>query len=92
VLTAPEDAARAACAAYDARVRRGDESRGLAPSSDGGPQERIARIVGARPRGVAALARAVGLPVGEAAAALLALEIAGRIERAGGDRYRRRER
>ncbi len=81
VLTAFDEAARVAWAAYDARPRQA-QAEPL--------PERLFAATTRAPKDLASLARAVGAPVGEAAAALLALEIAGRVERVPGDRYRRR--
>jgi DNA processing protein len=51
---------------------------------------RLEQALAAGPRTLDALARASGLAIAAAARAATALEIAGRIERTGGDRYRRR--
>lgn len=82
VLCAYEDAARNAHAAHAAR-----SPRGAAPADDEG---RLFAALTGRPRSIEQLARTSGLAIGTAAAALTALELAGRVERAGSDRYRRR--
>ncbi len=84
VLCAFEDAARSARAAHGARTTPRAEP---APDADEG---RLFAALSGRPRSLEQLARASGLAIGTAAAALTTLELAGRVERAGSDRYRRR--
>jgi len=92
VLTAFDEAARAAWDARAARVRAAAPAADTTPpGADALPARLLAALSGA-PRGLETLARAAGAPVGQAAAALLALELAGRVERCHGDRYRRRPR
>jgi DNA processing protein len=87
VLTSFEDAARLACDARESRLR----ARPIAEET----HDESARLLAAtsrRAQSFEELARATGLDVGAAAAALLGLELRGEIERVGGDRYRRRNR
>ena len=52
------------------------------------PAARLVAACGARPRPLDGLARAAGLDAAQASVAALTLELEGRIERVGGDRYR----
>jgi len=79
VLVSGDEPARLAAETWAAR-RQG-------PADD---RARLEQALAAGPRTLDALARASGLPVAAAARAATALEIAGRIERTVGDRYRRR--
>ena len=81
VLCDADEAAALALEAFAAK------RPGVQPTDDAG---RLAAALGARPKPLAELARAAGLSIGAAAAAATALEIAGRIERASFDRFRRR--
>lgn len=54
------------------------------------PREVIAAVLSPRPQSLDALVARTGLPVPVLACALIELELAGRIERLPGDRYRRR--
>ncbi|MEP7027876.1 MAG: DNA-processing protein DprA [Candidatus Eisenbacteria bacterium] len=83
VLTAFDEAARLAWAAYEAKPVHEPAPRESLP-------ERLVALMSGTARDLEALARAADAAVGETAAALLALEIAGRVERVPGDRYRRR--
>jgi len=78
VLADADEAADLALAAY--ATRHEDE----APRSDA---DRLLRALTKRPKPLDALARHAGLSTASAAAAATALEIAGRIERASGDRW-----
>jgi len=92
VLTAFDEAARSAWNAYEARGRAFAPAE-AAPVSAAEPLSvRLLAALGGAPRGLETLARAVAAPVGATSAALLALELEGRVERCHGDRYRRRPR
>jgi len=81
VLDSADEPARLAAEAWAAHRQR------VEPPDD---RARLEHALAAGPRTLDALARAAGLPVAAAARAATALEIAGRIERTSGDRYRRR--
>lgn len=82
VLSALEDAAIAAREGFARRAR----ARAM-PATD---EARLLLALSSRPRGLEDLARACALTIGMAAAGLTALELQGRAERAGSDRYRLR--
>lgn len=63
---------------------------GIGTGGGSGPVARLAAACDARFRSLDDLARAAGLDAGAAAAAVLQLELAGVLEGAPGDRYRRR--
>jgi DNA processing protein len=94
VLTGLDEAARVAWRTYEARMRDSAGARGAraAAGTDLPLPDRLLGALGGAPRALEALARAAGAPVGQTSAALLALELAGRVERCPGDRYRRRPR
>jgi len=92
VLTTFDEAARAAWNAWDARGRASAPAESARPPAEDPLPARLLAVVARTPRGLETLARAVGAPVGQTSAALLALELAGRVERCHGDRYRRRPR
>ena len=81
VLASADEPARLAAEAWAARRRAAE------PADD---RARVEQALAAGPRTLDALARTAGLAIAAAARAATALEIAGRIERTGGDRYRRR--
>jgi len=81
VLASADEPARLAAEAWAARRQRAE------PADD---RARIEQALAGGPRTLDALARATGLQVAAAARAATALEISGRIERTGADRYRRR--
>lgn len=90
VLTSFDEPVRLAWAAYEAGPRGRQPGEKPGEAADPLLPERLLAALTRAPKELDALARAVGAPVGEVAAALLALELEGRIERAHGDRYRRR--
>jgi DNA processing protein len=86
VLSAFEDAAQCARAAFEVRPRQRETPQ--APDDEA----RLLAALTRRPRALEDLARECGVRIGAAAAAMTALELSGRVERLGSDRYRRRHR